>query len=316
MKSRTALWCVVCLCFGMLARADVISLYDFEEPNPYDDKITGAIAAVGSGVTIVSNTPLGNAAAIPDGTNTATNDNDLVVAQADAPVIGLSDFTVAAWVKRATGSKIDGICDMVSGTTEGGFQLLFGDADFRLGVGGPGNAWMLYTSVTPVNDTAWHHLAVSVDRDNPTGLTMYIDGVQDSVADPTGFASVSMAANQDYHIGTMNQDLLDGLLDELAIFNTALTVEEIQKAMKGISLRPELAANPNPADTTIDVLRDVILNWSPGESAVKHDVYFGTTFSDVNEADRANPANILVNQAQDANTYDPQGLLELGRTYY
>ena len=316
MKSRMMVWCVVSLCFGVLAKADVISLYDFEGPNPFDDKVTGAVAAVGSAVTIVSNTPLGNAAAIPDGTNTATNDNDIVVAQADAPVIGLSDFTIAAWVKRATGSKIDGICDMVAGTTEGGFQFLFGDADFRLGVGGPGNVWMLYTSLKSVNDTAWHHLAVSVDRDNPTGLTMYIDGVPDLIGDPTGFASVSMAATQDYHIGSMNQNLLDGLLDELAIFNTALSAKEIQKAMKGIGARPELASGPNPADAASAVPRDALLTWSPGQFAAKHDVYFGTSFSDVNDASRANPANILVSQGQDANTYDPPGLLDFGQTYY
>lgn len=316
MKSRVMLWCVVCLCFGTLAKADMISLYDFEGPNPFDDKVSGVIAAVGMNVTIVSDTPLGNAASIPDGSNTATNDSDIVVAQADAPVIGLSDFTVAAWVKRTNGSKVDGICDMVTSTTEGGFQFLFGAEDFRLGVGGPGDAWMLYTSVKSVNDTAWHHLAVSVDRDNPTGLTMYIDGVQDSSGDPTGFASVSMAANQDYHIGSMNQNLLDGLLDELAIFNTALSAGEIRKAMKGIRLRPELAANPSPADTATDVRRDALLSWSPAESATAHDVYFGTVFSDVNEASRTNPMNVLASQGQDTNTYDPPAVLDFGRTYF
>jgi hypothetical protein len=288
-------------------------LYDFEEPNPFDDKISGAIATVSPGVTIVSDTPLKNAASFPDGSH-----NGIVVAQDTAPAIGLSDFTCTAWVKRATGtSGGDGICDMVTGTTEGGFQLLFGPPeDFRFGVGGPGNEWILFIAVNLIEDTAWHHFAVSVDLDNQAGLFMYIDGVLDSTGDPTGFESVSMAANQDFTIGSFNGSGLNGLLDELAIFDTALTVEEIQKVMKGITLRPELAALPNPADAATDIPRDAVLNWSPGESAVKHDVYFGKTFSDVNEADRTNPANILVSQAQDANTYEPQGLLELGRTYY
>jgi len=297
------------------ASADLISYYDFEGPNPFDDKISGAVATVGANVTIESANPLGNAAAFPDGSNV---DNDIVVAQDDAPVIGLSDFTCTAWVKRATGtSNPDGICDMVADTAEGGFQLLFGDPeDFRFGVGGPGGQWMLWRSVNLIQDTAWHHFAVSVDRDHPAGLSMYIDGVLDSTGDPTGFASVSMAANQDFQIGSTNDFNLNGLLDELAIFDTALAVEEIQKAMKGIGVPPELAADPNPTDATIDVPRDVLLNWSLGEFAAKHDVYFGTTFSDVNEADRANPANVLVSQGQDANAYDPPGLLEFGQTYY
>jgi hypothetical protein len=145
---------------------------------------------------------------------------------------------------------------------------------------------------------------------------MYIDGVLDSTDDPTGFASVSMATTQDYHIGSMNQNLLDGLLDELVIFNTALSAGEIQKVMKGIRLRPELADDPNPADGAVEVPREVLLSWSPGESAATHDVYFGTIFSDVNEASRTNPLNVLLNQGQNANAYDLPDTLDFGQTYF
>jgi hypothetical protein len=54
----------------------------------------------------------------------------------------------------------------------------------------------------------------------------------------------------------------------------------------------------------------------PGESAATHDVYFGTVLDDVNNASRADPRGVLVSQGQDANTYDPPGLLEYGQTYY
>jgi hypothetical protein len=318
MRSRVVWWCVVCLGSATLARADLISLYDFEGPNPFDDKISGVKAAVGAKVSLVSNTPLGNAASIPAGTNPATNDSDIVVAQADAPAIGSSDFTCTAWVQRASGAAgTGGICDMVNGTGEGGFQLLFGPTnDFRFGTGGPQDVWMLYQSTRLITDTEWHHFAVSVDRDQPAGLALYIDGVVDKTGDPTGFASVSMAANQDYHIGTMNQTLLNGLLDELAIFNTALSAGEIQKVMQGIRVCPECAGDPHPDDAAVEVPRDVLLNWSPGESATQHDVYLGTVFTDVNEADRTHPRNVLVSQGQDANSFDLPTRLEFGRTYY
>jgi hypothetical protein len=61
---------------------------------------------------------------------------------------------------------------------------------------------------------------------------------------------------------------------------------------------------------------DVILGWRPGAYAATHDVYFGTVFTDVNDASRANPLGVLASQNQDANTYDPIGILEFGQTYY
>ncbi len=72
---------------------------------------------------------------------------------------------------------------------------------------------------------------------------------------------------------------------------------------------------PQPAQGATDVPRDTMLSWTPGKNAQMHDVYFGTVFEDVNNAGRSNPLDVLVNQDQDANTFDP-GLLEFGQTYY
>jgi len=81
-------------------------------------------------------------------------------------------------------------------------------------------------------------------------------------------------------------------------------------------LAPFIAINPSPADGSTDVLRDVVLSWTPAPIANAHDVYFGTVFEDVNDADRTNPLDVLVAQSQAADTYDPPGLLEFGQTYY
>jgi hypothetical protein len=73
------------------------------------------------------------------------------------------------------------------------------------------------------------------------------------------------------------------------------------------------ARNPKPANGQKNVALDVLLSWSPGENAQKHDVYFGTVFDDVNSAGPGSP--LLVGPGQDANTYNP-GRLEFDRTYY
>ncbi|UCC96689.1 MAG: hypothetical protein JSW66_12685, partial [Phycisphaerales bacterium] len=44
------------------------------------------------------------------------------------------------------------------------------------------------------------------------------------------------------------------------------------------------ASSPIPEDGATDVPRDVVTGWMPTESAVAHDVYFGTVFGDVNNA--------------------------------
>jgi hypothetical protein len=79
---------------------------------------------------------------------------------------------------------------------------------------------------------------------------------------------------------------------------------------------PSLAADPVPEDGAADVLQDTVLSWLPGDFAATHDVYFGTSFADVNTASRTSPKGVLVSQDQTATEYDPDGLLAFGQTYF
>ncbi len=80
----------------------------------------------------------------------------------------------------------------------------------------------------------------------------------------------------------------------------------------------EIALNPNPDDEAANVIRDVVLSWSPGDFADKHDVYLGTNFDDVNDATATvDPSGVYVNR-QDPNIYPFGGTIRLdfGQTYY
>jgi hypothetical protein len=81
---------------------------------------------------------------------------------------------------------------------------------------------------------------------------------------------------------------------------------------QGLS-KPTKARNPIPANEESDVSRDVVLNWTPGPFAASHNVYLGTNFDDVSNADASSP--LLVSPAQAANSYDP-GRLDFNTTYY
>jgi len=81
-------------------------------------------------------------------------------------------------------------------------------------------------------------------------------------------------------------------------------------------LTPSTATNPKPGAGQTDVPRDGVLSWKPGVYAKTHDVYFGTSSAEVSAADANDTTGVLVAHGQDANTYDPAGLLEFGRTYF
>jgi hypothetical protein len=86
--------------------------------------------------------------------------------------------------------------------------------------------------------------------------------------------------------------------------------------MAGKGPNAELAGDPVPESETVDVPRDIVLSWTAGEYAATHDVYLGTVLEDVNNATRANPMGVLVSEGQADAAYDPDGLLEIGQTYY
>jgi hypothetical protein len=65
----------------------------------------------------------------------------------------------------------------------------------------------------------------------------------------------------------------------------------------------------------LDVPYDVVLKWKPGDYASSHDVYLGTDWDDVSDANSTNHPNVDYNHV-DVNNYDPPGLLELSRVYY
>jgi len=79
--------------------------------------------------------------------------------------------------------------------------------------------------------------------------------------------------------------------------------------------QPEHAAyNPGPADGAPYAGADTLLTWTAAEGASAHDVYLGTDFAPVYDADTTS-AEYRTTLNFDVNSYDPGGL-EAGTTYY
>jgi hypothetical protein len=92
-----------------------------------------------------------------------------------------------------------------------------------------------------------------------------------------------------------------------------------------IELPPEAARRPSPRNNETvpgELRKSLILRWTRGENAAKHDVYFGTDFNDVNNAD-INDVNGIYCGRQDNlddpepnDFYDINEVLDLDTTCY
>lgn len=76
------------------------------------------------------------------------------------------------------------------------------------------------------------------------------------------------------------------------------------------------ARSPQPDIGATDISFTPVLSWTAGDFAETHDVYLGTNFDDVNEANRTDDRGVLVSQGQADTSYAPDMRLALNTTYY
>jgi hypothetical protein len=160
--------------------------------------------------------------------------------------------------------------------------------------------------VAPLEE--WIHVAY---RKNPAGVEVFVNGVL------TGITATIIDCPIDSFGGRSGgaSDGLDGFLDEAVIYDYALSDAEILEHAAAPFLPDVGAIALQPVDGATDVLRNTDLAWVPGIHAQTHDVYLGTTFADVNNADVSNPMGVLASQGQQASTFEP-GVLGYDQTYY
>jgi hypothetical protein len=198
--------------------------------------------------------------------------------------------------------------------TDTGLPFIFGEPnDGGLGY----DEWATASNIV-LNDDKWHHVTVTYSASNQRAV-FYLDGVE-VISDPNwtysdNILTVRIGGPRSSSARRQWRNYI-GTLDEVAVFNHALTAGEAASLYRyGPSPTP-LATTPKPLENAEEVPRDVVLKWEPGIYANKHDVYLGTVFDDVNQAGRADQRGILISQNQDGVTCDPPGLLDFGKTYY
>jgi probable HAF family extracellular repeat protein len=147
------------------------------------------------------------------------------------PVKG--DFTFEAWVK--TGESL-GVLPILSKKASGtsnsnnGYHFAIQDGKLMLWVGNETKSSDTWLDTRTINDNQWHHVAVTVDRDNPKGVVFYVDGSPGANFDPTRHMQYSIYTANSLIIGgeLMNGFFFRGSLDEVSIYNKALSATEIK----------------------------------------------------------------------------------------
>jgi uncharacterized repeat protein (TIGR01451 family) len=155
---------------------------------------------------------------------------------------GAGDLSIDAWIRTSAAAGVRVILDKRTFTPTRGYALfvLDGKLGFQLGdAGGPGdscgssltNPCRTYDSGVFVATGSWVHVAVTVDRDSPSGLKFYVNGAQTSGAfDPTTKPG-SLANAASLSIGRRSDGVAHfaGALDEVEIFDRVVPAAEIAR---------------------------------------------------------------------------------------
>ncbi len=193
-------------------------------------------------------------------------------------------------------------------------QLYMDGSNTQLDLG-LGSAHAVQGNIRTLDTQTWYHVALTW---NAGSYVVYIDGEQAATGTYSGLTTIHDFAwiGNDGNPVSEGVEGFGGLLDEVAIYSRALNLEEVQAVMNGDLRAKTTASEPQPEDGATDVRRDATLQWLAGKYAATHDVYLGTAQVDVEMADRIDPLGVLVSQAQSNAAYDPEGLFEIGQTYY
>lgn len=154
--------------------------------------------------------------------------NDYVHVRDDAAFdIGRSDLSLSVWV-YADAAAVSGVKNLVDhralAPAPRGYALYLYDGRPGLQLADP-SGYSNFTSASAITAGEWHHIAVTVDRDAPTGIQFYVDGAPwGATQDPTGRPGTLTNAGRLVFgrsaIGTANS--YGGYLCRVAVWDSAI----------------------------------------------------------------------------------------------
>lgn len=140
---------------------------------------------------------------------------------------GTGDFSVSVWVKTSV-TTTQTILDKRDPSTDIGYHMVIYSGVVLFQVHGP-SGYLNYYNLTSkkINDGQWHHIVVTIDRDNTTGGKIYVDNTLQHTFDPRlSFGSVSNTAP--LYIGRHKDGAyFIGRIDDFRLYNQSLAAGEV-----------------------------------------------------------------------------------------
>ncbi|MCX7043981.1 MAG: M6 family metalloprotease domain-containing protein [Candidatus Sumerlaeota bacterium] len=227
--------------------------------------------------------------------------------QVDVPGLGLdaSEITITCWINRnGTQPQWAGIvferAQSVNGFNFGASNVL------KYNWMNSSNAYNWNSGLT-VPNAKWSFAALTVKSN---AATIYLHNGTAMSSATNSISHAAGAFNSDFQLGYDNNDSarrFKGLLDDVRIFNYALSAAEINNVYLGV-----FARNPSPLNGASNVAPDKQLSWDAGYGASAHQVYFGMDRAAVTNA---TTASAEYKGQRTTKTYNP-GMLGFGVSYY
>jgi autotransporter-associated beta strand protein len=206
------------------------------------DVVDGIVTNLGTGGTAMNGTLNGGGAVVTSGgrygnTLSLDGNSDVVINSAVTPLdcnTNGASWTYALWIKTTTAGAMYGY--QGDGTWNSGatsFYLNSNGTAAGTKAGGVrwGDAWL--TGTATLNNNAWHFVAITV---NAGVKTIYVDGNVDAQTGTTGWTQPAMTTANQFWIGQSPDDGdggvgFSGLIDEVYLFNRALSQSEVTNIM-------------------------------------------------------------------------------------
>jgi hypothetical protein len=223
-------------------------------------------------------------------------------------------ITFTAWLN---GWKGGDWAPLISSREVGQCEMNFGDNDtLHYTWNNDSSATWGWTGGPVIPQDTWTMLAVTLDPDQAVAYVYTDEGGLTQATNAIAHIEETVGALQ---IGySYDPRYVRGIIDEAAVFNRALTEQEILGLVLGVGEGYPYASSPVPEDGVLYLDTWVNLIWRAGDFAVSHDVYFGDNFDDVNAGAESvfqgNQTSTMLIAGFPGFLY-PEGLVP-GTTYY
>jgi|TARA_Y100000310_G_scaffold89033_1_gene86159 hypothetical protein len=228
--------------------------------------------------------------------------DDAVQGNSSDFAFGSGDFSISAWAATANTGNVDN--KIFAYRRTGSLQVFqlrrgnsSGDGGTQVLLQTNTGAWnTAYTDAAVFDDTDWHHV---VAVKSGTGVTFYVDG---SAVASSGSVHATLGASDDdaWEIGSRpgSTDFWNGLLDDVRIYDDALTADEVAFIFEDHTGTPSVPADDPGTGNLVSLwkldgdLTDETANANDGVFSTQPDAIFSLGHSDATD-------NFCVSSASD-----------------